>query len=209
MTSKRDRQQTQAQIEQALGIVAALLAAPPEAETVSPSAFLMTRPELRHAIRRKARREARRIVHARLPRRLTVRLDRRTAPRRIGGRQPHRSRAASSGGSPGDDGPSSADPPLALPVAAALLIVFAALLVGGFLGAGAALALPAFGFAAGGLLTEREAAEALRLSTRTLRRLRAEGLLGFVQFGRRILYREADVAALPAQFYIPPKGGAR
>jgi len=45
------------------------------------------------------------------------------------------------------------------------------------------------------LLTQHEAAERLRLSERTLERLRVSGGgPSFVKFGRRVLYREADLA---------------
>ena len=45
------------------------------------------------------------------------------------------------------------------------------------------------------LLTEHEAAEALRVCTRTLRKARQDGQLNFVQFGRTIRYSQADLAA--------------
>ncbi len=54
------------------------------------------------------------------------------------------------------------------------------------------------------LLTERETAEQLGISARTLRRLRADGKVGFVQFGRRILFRPEDVDALLVASYVPP-----
>lgn len=59
----------------------------------------------------------------------------------------------------------------------------------------------------GRLVSEREAAEALRVSTRTLRRLRSEGELGYVQFGRRVLYKPADLAAVLERNYVPVRGG--
>ena len=43
------------------------------------------------------------------------------------------------------------------------------------------------------LLTEVEAAERLRLCTRTLRKARAEGLLHFVLIGRAVRYTVADL----------------
>jgi excisionase family DNA binding protein len=46
------------------------------------------------------------------------------------------------------------------------------------------------------LLTQREAAALLRLSERTLERLRITGLGPvFVKAGRRVLYRESDLEA--------------
>lgn len=44
------------------------------------------------------------------------------------------------------------------------------------------------------LLTEPEAAEALRLSTRTLRKARSEGRLTYVLIGRAVRYTMADLA---------------
>ena len=44
------------------------------------------------------------------------------------------------------------------------------------------------------LRTQREAAEVLRLSERTLERMRLTGLgPAFVKAGRRVLYRQADL----------------
>ncbi|MXP42943.1 helix-turn-helix domain-containing protein [Allopontixanthobacter sediminis] len=43
------------------------------------------------------------------------------------------------------------------------------------------------------LLTEHEAAEALRVCTRTLRKARQEGALPYVRFGRTIRYTESDL----------------
>jgi excisionase family DNA binding protein len=46
------------------------------------------------------------------------------------------------------------------------------------------------------LLTQREAAMALRISERTLERWRCRGgTLPFVKAGRRVLYRPADIEA--------------
>ena len=44
------------------------------------------------------------------------------------------------------------------------------------------------------LLTEAEAAEALRLCARTLRKARDAGQLSWVQLGRKVLYTESDLA---------------
>ena len=43
------------------------------------------------------------------------------------------------------------------------------------------------------LLTEAEAAEALRLSTRTLRKARSEGRLSYVLIGRCVRYTMSDL----------------
>ncbi|WP_100867069.1 helix-turn-helix domain-containing protein [Novosphingobium kunmingense] len=45
------------------------------------------------------------------------------------------------------------------------------------------------------LLTEAEAASRLRLCPRTLRKARQDGELSWVQFGRKVLYSETDLAA--------------
>lgn len=45
------------------------------------------------------------------------------------------------------------------------------------------------------LLTEPEAAEALRLSTRTLRKARSEGRLTYVLIGRSVRYTMDDLAS--------------
>jgi excisionase family DNA binding protein len=46
------------------------------------------------------------------------------------------------------------------------------------------------------LRTQREAAEVLRLSERTLERMRLTGLgPAYVKAGRRVLYRQADLEA--------------
>lgn len=45
------------------------------------------------------------------------------------------------------------------------------------------------------LLTEPEAAEALRLSTRTLRKARSEGRLSYVLIGRSVRYTMDDLAS--------------
>lgn len=45
------------------------------------------------------------------------------------------------------------------------------------------------------LLTEPEAAEALRLSTRTLRKARSEGKLTYVLIGRSVRYTAEDLAS--------------
>ncbi len=45
------------------------------------------------------------------------------------------------------------------------------------------------------LLTDREAAEALRVTTRTMLNLRNAAGLPFVRIGSRIMYRPADLAA--------------
>lgn len=47
---------------------------------------------------------------------------------------------------------------------------------------------------AAALLTEAEAAERLRVCTRTLRKARKSGQLTFVQMGRVIRYAESDLA---------------
>lgn len=44
------------------------------------------------------------------------------------------------------------------------------------------------------LLTEKDAAARLKVSTRTLRSLRAQGHLPFVRIGRQVRYREEDIA---------------
>ena len=44
------------------------------------------------------------------------------------------------------------------------------------------------------LLTEAEAAERLKVCTRTLRKARKSGQLSWVRFGRKILYDESDLA---------------
>ena len=46
------------------------------------------------------------------------------------------------------------------------------------------------------LMTEPEAAQRLRISTRTLRKFRQSGRLPFVQLGRSIRYRREDLEAL-------------
>lgn len=48
---------------------------------------------------------------------------------------------------------------------------------------------------AAALLTEPEAAEALRLSTRTLRKARSEGRLSYVLIGRSVRYTMDDLAS--------------
>ena len=44
------------------------------------------------------------------------------------------------------------------------------------------------------LLTEDEAAERLKLCTKTLRKARQRGELSFVRFGRNVRYSESDLA---------------
>ncbi|MED5546088.1 MAG: helix-turn-helix domain-containing protein [Pseudomonadota bacterium] len=44
------------------------------------------------------------------------------------------------------------------------------------------------------LFTEQEAAQALKVCTRTLRKARQDGALSFVRIGRNVRYSEADLA---------------
>lgn len=52
------------------------------------------------------------------------------------------------------------------------------------------------------LLTERQAAEAVGLSTRTLFNLRQAGKLSFVTIGRAIRYRPEDIEAMANKFLV-------
>ena len=59
------------------------------------------------------------------------------------------------------------------------------------------------------LLTEAQAAEALQLCPRTLRKARQEGALNFVQIGRTIRYSPADLARFIERNRVCPSTSAK
>lgn len=59
------------------------------------------------------------------------------------------------------------------------------------------------------LLTEPQAAEALQVCTRTLRKARQDGQLNFVQIGRTIRYSQADLAAFIERNRVCPSTSAK
>jgi excisionase family DNA binding protein len=51
-------------------------------------------------------------------------------------------------------------------------------------------------------LTSKEAAKALRVTTRTLQSYRDQGIIPFSQFGREIRYRSEDIQAFLNDHYV-------
>ena len=55
------------------------------------------------------------------------------------------------------------------------------------------------------LLTTKEAAQALRISTRTLQTYRDQGEIPFIQFVREVRYRPDDIQHFLMSHYVKPK----
>ncbi len=53
-------------------------------------------------------------------------------------------------------------------------------------------------------LTDKELAEQLSISRRTLLELRSKNLLGYIQIGGKILYRQSDVYKMLEKFFYEP-----
>lgn len=59
------------------------------------------------------------------------------------------------------------------------------------------------------LLTIRDVAERLSVSTKTIYRLKSEGLIGFVRIRGSLRFREQDVTALQQRSLVTPGGYAQ
>ena len=54
-------------------------------------------------------------------------------------------------------------------------------------------------------LTDREVAEILKVSRRTLQEYRNDGVLPYILFGRKVLYRESDLERVLESCYHPAR----
>ena len=54
------------------------------------------------------------------------------------------------------------------------------------------------------LLTTSEAAKALQITTRHLQNLRDRGDIGFVQYGRIVMYKPEDIQSYIDEYYVHP-----
>ncbi len=60
------------------------------------------------------------------------------------------------------------------------------------------------------VLTSKEAAQTLRITTRTLQTYRDQGTIPFIQFGREVRYHDEDIQQFLLDHYVKPsnwKGG--
>ena len=54
------------------------------------------------------------------------------------------------------------------------------------------------------VLTSKEAAQALRITTRTLQSYRDQGTIPFIQFGREVRYHDEDIQQFLMDHYVKP-----
>ena len=54
------------------------------------------------------------------------------------------------------------------------------------------------------VLTSKEAAQALRVTTRTLQSYRDQGIIPFTQFGREVRYHDEDIQQFLMDHYVKP-----